>query len=299
MGFGNQHHTRTPFTTSKSVIFVIPLQAYIRHTYRRDSMPQDSDGDSAGGVLLLPSPTTATTNPTPRKPKKPFTHFLSLPLHHAPDLQTSIDILTNDISTYFPSLNIPSGAIRPARAAHLTLGVMSLTSAEMVERAVELLKSTDMDALLQEVTTIDNMAELLDPKAPMSFRVSLQGLATMGPPNKTSVLYTVPYDPTNRLLPFTNALRKCFIAEGLIQDESRELRLHVTVLNTVYAKKGGRKNKGRQITLDVRDLVQEFGERVFVKEVEVNRVAICLMGAKDKDGIKGAAGYEEIFGKTL
>ncbi|KAF8252195.1 hypothetical protein K440DRAFT_633430 [Wilcoxina mikolae CBS 423.85] len=227
-----------------------------------------------------------------------LTHFLSLPLHHAPDLQTSLDILTNDISTHFPSLSIPSGAIRPAQAAHLTLGVMSLTSAEMVERAVELLKSTDMEALLREVTTIDR-AELPDSKAPMPFRVSLQGLATMGPPKKASVLYTLPHDPTNRLLPFADALRKCFVAEGLIQDQNRELKLHVTLLNTVYAKKGGRKNKGHQITLDVQDIVQEFGQRVFVKEVEINRVAICLMGAKDKDGIKGGAGYEEVFEKTL
>ena len=193
--------------------------------------------------------------------------------------------------------------MRPAQAAHLTLGVMSLPSEEAIERAVELLRSTDMKALLQEaaaavaatataaaVATVDS-PEISKQQQPLT--ISLRGLATMNSPKKTTVVYTIPHDPSGRLQPFSRAIRRRFVEGGLIKDERRGLKLHLTLVNTVYAMSGGRKARKRAKTLDVEGLLEEFGERVLVDDVAVDRVSICLMGARKKDG---AAGYREVFG---
>lgn len=251
-------------------------------------MSHDSDHDSfisiAGGVPLPPSPPSPPPDP-PSKPKKPpLTHFLSLPLHHTPSLQSSIDVLAHDLSHTFPQLQIPPGALRPAQCFHLTLGVMSLTTPELVSRAASVLETTDLRALLG--------AE--------SLHISLRGLATMGTPRKASVLYTIPRDATQRLQVFAEGVRQRFVDAGLVVDEKRELKLHATVLNTVYAKKGGRKSKGRPMVLDVREVVEQWGEsRCFVDDLEIERVAICKMGARDLDGVKHARGYEEVARKLI
>jgi len=199
--------------------------------------------------------------------------------------------------------------MRPAQAAHLTLGVMSLPSEEAVERAIELLRSTDMKALLQEAAAVAATAAAtaaaatagapeiskLQQLQQQPLTISLRGLATMSSPRKTTVVYTLPHDPSGRLQPFSNAIRRRFVEGGLIKDERRGLKLHLTLVNTAYATSGKKKSRKRAKTLDVESLLEEFGDRVLV-DVAVDRVSICLMGARKRDG---AAGYREVFGVGL
>lgn len=281
-------------------------------------MNDDSDDSVDGGVPLptavAVTAATTTTNTTittaepvldNQKAKKPaLTHFLCIPLHHSAELHGSLDTLAKDISAHFPSLSIPKRAMRPAQAAHLTLGVMSLPSEEMVERAIELLRSTDVKALLQEAATVAATATTADaPKISKQqqqpLMISLRGLATMNSPKRATLVYTRPHDPTDRLQPFADAIRRRFVEEGLIVDEKRDLKLHLTLVNTVYARSGGKKAKQRTKTLDVEGLLEKFGERVLVDDVAIDRVSICLMGARRKDGVTGAAGYREVFGIGL
>ncbi|KAL8717773.1 MAG: hypothetical protein Q9225_005020 [Loekoesia sp. 1 TL-2023] len=158
---------------------------------------------------------------------------------------------------------IPTKAIRPVGTLHLTIGVMSLTKPEKVEAAVALLKSMDLASNLGAIkrgrtgetlgaeaaqaegeqykhspSTSGNGSSQSDQKsAPQPLTLSFTGLKSMHSPKKTSFLYTAPTDPTGRLYPFCQAIKDRFIQEELMIEERRALKLHATVLNTIYAGK--------------------------------------------------------------
>jgi activating signal cointegrator complex subunit 1 len=156
-------------------------------------------------------------------------------------------------------------AIRPVGSLHLTLGVMSLDE-EKLAQAARFLQSLDLGNLLREATLlrasqidsseISNTTPDLATSTPLAtdqsvntvptlgslpLTLSLQGLEPMQSPTKTSILYVRPHDPTNRLEPLCQALRKTFTDAGLLVPDTRPLRLHATIVNTIYIK--GRKKK--------------------------------------------------------
>jgi activating signal cointegrator complex subunit 1 len=229
----------------------------------------------------------------PRKPKKSqFTHILSIPLQHAPNLQFTIDTFASEVSTEFPDLQIPAQAIRIAACFNLTLGAMALTP-ETLPRAVELLESLNLRELLPAPTDGETAGEEL--------RVSLQGLSSVGPATKATVLQIHPVDRTGRLPQFATALRQKFIDAGLMPVDPRKQNFHATLVNTLYARERGKKER-RDVqadTLDVTDVVEKWKDRVWVEDMELNRVVIYKMGAKTRDGIKGGAGYEVVTEKEL
>ncbi|KAA8904794.1 AKAP7 2'5' RNA ligase-like domain-containing protein [Sphaerosporella brunnea] len=150
-----------------------------------------------------------------------------------------------------------------------------------------------IDPVNEPMTGVEE-EEALEP-----LRISLQGLKTMGSAKKASVLYISPVDHTSRLHRFAEAVRQHFVDAGFIVDEKRDLKLHATILNTVYARRKGRKGNGRPTQLDLRGVLEKWEERVFVEELAADRVVLCLMGAKEVDGVKGAGGYEEVAGRFI
>ncbi|TIA34406.1 hypothetical protein D6C78_06875 [Aureobasidium pullulans] len=151
---------------------------------------------------------------------------------------------------------IPEKAVRPIGSLHLTLGVMSLDE-EKLAQASDLLQSLNLDKLLHEAPapmikagdTTEPVTEVAatDP-AQRSLKtdpltISLESLEPMQSPRKTSILYIKPQDPTNRLTPLSQALRTAFTEAGLLVPDTRPLKLHATIVNTIYVK--GRKRKGR------------------------------------------------------
>ncbi|KAL9041657.1 MAG: hypothetical protein Q9180_001140 [Flavoplaca navasiana] len=151
---------------------------------------------------------------------------------------------------------IPVKAIRPLGTLHLTIGVMSLKEEGRLQGAVELLKGMNLGALLRDPekmedgegvdTTSTSTTLSISPvppsrpnqsASPPPLTLSFTGLHSMHSPKSTSFLYTPPTDTTGRLYPFCQALRDRFAAEGFVVDEERALKLHATVLNTIYADK--------------------------------------------------------------
>jgi activating signal cointegrator complex subunit 1 len=208
-------------------------------------------------------------------------------------------------------------AIRPAGVMHCTLGVMSLDE-EQLGRAVELLKSLDITQLLSDVadtlpsrasTRTDPQATQHEPSLNDQQRISLQrpisapaqhesrpnspreplkidltGLVSMHDPQKTSIVYIEPYDPSARLYRFCLTLQNIFKREGILVPDDRELRLHATIINTVYAK--GKKSQGHgpnanaPLKIDARALLEKYDGFVWARDVVLDRIAICEMGAK-------------------
>ncbi|KAI5197000.1 hypothetical protein E4T39_07493 [Aureobasidium subglaciale] len=147
------------------------------------------------------------------------------------------------------ALTITEQAIRPLGSLHLTLGVMSLDE-EKLSQATTLLQSLDLETLLQKATS--DQADQTSPEisheslSTNPLTISLSSLEPMQSPTKTSILYIVPTDATNRLYPLCSALRNTFTSAGLLVPDNRPLNLHATLVNTIYIK--GRKKKKKATT---------------------------------------------------
>ncbi|KAL9015800.1 MAG: hypothetical protein Q9185_006814 [Variospora sp. 1 TL-2023] len=337
--------------------------------------------------------------------KKPIpTHFLSLPLtttSSAPQWQAALQNFSADIQALRPCLPsvsasssttsslpepatrpiIPVKAIRPVGTLHLTVGVMSLMRTEEVDAAVDFLRRVNVEGVLAEVggrrldrdRRGEGEAVLMEGKGPDSsssyppLTLSFTGLKSMRSPASTSFLYTPPEDASGRLYPFCQALRDRFTREKLMVEETRAMKLHATVLNTIYAGKvypsklpaqaegpavkdaekehgsegdhheeghltgepaGGdhevaehnragsksghpdhqslKRKKGKRrkqaVQFDARDLLERCVDFEWARDVKVEKVAICEMGAKkmlDENGEVVGEEYTEIASVSL
>jgi activating signal cointegrator complex subunit 1 len=291
----------------------------------------------------------------PSQKKPPLTHFLCLPLvtpSSKPQLEVSIETFRKNASPVEPEQTtnlatpIHPKAIRPVGALHCTLGVMSLDASKL-QKAIDLLQTLNVERLLSDAAASTSnpspttrstqppteseppvaaaAAATTTPAQPhpsSPLKISLTGLASMHSPANTSILYIPPSDPTQRLYPFCLALQKLFQDEGVLLPDNRELRLHATIVNTIYAK--GRKKKASPkkdgkassadptpqededdrsqghgpfsnapLKFDARRLLDEYKDFVWAEGVVLDRIAICEMGAKKQFDAEGTVVDEE------
>ncbi|KAI5370174.1 Putative protein kinase A anchor protein, nuclear localization signal [Septoria linicola] len=246
--------------------------------------------------------------------KPPLTHFLCLPLiteDSRPKLEKALEAFKEDVclghsnDTDHQALIHPK-AIRPVGTLHFTLGVMSLKE-DQLSRAIDHLKKLDLVSL---INSGDPDAALSPTSTTLS--TGLRGLESMHAPEKTSILYVAPSDAQNRLHPFCLALQKTFKEEGFLIEDDRELKLHATVVNTIYAK-GRKKPPSKAVTIlsngqvvsqtsnepsedrsaghgpnanaplkfDARKILEQYCDHTWVDSVRLDRIAICEMGAKE------------------
>lgn len=185
---------------------------------------------------------------------------------------------------------VPPGAVRPVGTIHFTLGVMHLPTPSDVERAVAFLQNLDV-------------APLTSTSRPQQqpLAIDLVGLKPLPSASRATVLFIEPAAGASRerLQRLVQGVKDAFVKAkpiSLMMEERKgreEVLLHATIVNTIYARQGARKGKGRErLTMDVRGLVggegQEGEERVerdwrnsvWAKGVEVGRLCICEMGAE-------------------
>lgn len=247
-------------------------------------------------------------------PKPPLTHFLCLPLVTSASRSQLLAPLQQFVADVTNPENegatiIPATAVRPIGTLHLTLGVMSLQSPERVAAASSFLRGLDVRKMLLEAskhggtspTTIlvaaegteilpamkgDSQAESLDKVPPLT--VTLSGLNPMHKPYSTSILYASPLDTTSRLYPFALALQQVFINAELLLHDDRDLHLHATIVNTLYAKdkkvrtqgSGHGKNSKGSRKFDAQEVIAKYQGFEWAKDVHIERLSICEMGAK-------------------
>ncbi|KAK5131497.1 hypothetical protein LTR08_000891 [Meristemomyces frigidus] len=159
-------------------------------------------------------------------------------------------------------------AIRPVGALHCTLGVMSLSKQDL-SKAVDLLGGLDVVQVLKathdsgvteqpwsskqpvESKPKNGPASLERPISPPSITrdvaplvIDLRGLVSMHAPHQISILYSAPSDSSGRLRDFCLAVQKIFKDATLLVPDDRELKLHATIVNTIYAKSRKRPPRG-------------------------------------------------------
>lgn len=228
------------------------------------------------------------------KPK--LTHFLSVPL------VTEVSrVQLNHSLEQFRSrfLQASAGqfdpdrlgrAIRPVSTIHLTLGVMSLTTDEQIEGACSLLQELDLSQMLVRASeaAVSSVVTMHDTQ-PSPLTVSLRSLATFARGKRSPVFFAEPLDTTSRLQPFCNDLRKRFSDAGYVIAQESDLKLHATVLNTRYAPSHGHRGKHRQtVQIPSDGLLRAFSDFVWMEDVQLERVAVCKMGAEKIQDDSGA-----------
>jgi activating signal cointegrator complex subunit 1 len=236
-----------------------------------------------------------------------LTHFLCIPLATSasrPQLQVSFETFASDvIGKAQPKLphGLPPQAIRPVGSLHLTLGIMSLLGKDHIDRALSLLERLDLKNLLSQASTDSSLSpdtigsESSQQLESDGLRVTLHGLKSIYNPTNTSVLFAPPLDPSGQLQRFCKSIQKAFADEDLLMLDSRPLLLHATIVNTVYvpgvrdlnisAGYGSRKAK---MTFDARDILERYEGFTWMRDVAIEKVAICRMGAKkvvDENGM--------------
>lgn len=142
----------------------------------------------------------------------------------------------------------------------------------------------------------------------LNITVSLRSLLSMHPAKKTSILYAAPDDPSSLLLPLCKHLQSRFTDADLLVKDDRPLKLHATVLNTIYAKRspGGGSGHGRNakapVRIDATALLEQYHDFVWAEEIRLEKIAICKMGAKkilDANGRVVHEAYEEVASLPL
>lgn len=101
----------------------------------------------------------------------------------------------------------------------------------------------------------------------------------MHAPKKTSILYAGAQDLSGRLVPMCVLLQKVFQEQGYLISDDRPLKLHATIVNTIYAK--ARHKGGGKLLIDAGTLLEELKGVIWAKDFRIEKLAICKMGAKE------------------
>ncbi|KXL43547.1 hypothetical protein M433DRAFT_69597 [Acidomyces richmondensis BFW] len=213
--------------------------------------------------------------------KTPLTHFLCLPLvtdKSRSQLERSMHDLNHE--EILPVIH--PKALRPVGTLHCTLGVMSLDDAGL-KRATALLESLDITGLLSGDSSgqtqsnnstvpatsegsrsatnnasdlkifIDEQSDTTSLHYQSTYKpliVDLKGLMSMHPPGSTSILYSAPQDTKaedqGRLYRFCLTVQSLFKEHRLLVEDKRPLKLHATIVNTIYTKTRGTKSRAQE-----------------------------------------------------
>ncbi|CAN0388019.1 unnamed protein product [Lampetra fluviatilis] len=208
--------------------------------------------------------------------REPWTHFVGLPLGAA--------ALAQRLGEWHKAVSTGAGTRSegfhvsmfqcPCRL-HVTLGTLVLLSASEVQAAQQQLQAAS--AVMREVLG----------EAPL--RVALRGLELMNDdPATVDVLYAQIHSHGDRLQRLADRLVEHFVVSGLMVRERHRVKLHATVINTLYRKGEARPGaearppRGRE-AFDAREILKEFGSYDF-GEQRLSSVEIYQRGSTDPSG---------------
>ncbi|KAM6899020.1 activating signal cointegrator 1 complex subunit 1 isoform 1-T2 [Lycodopsis pacificus] len=218
--------------------------------------------------------------------KQPFTHFLSFPLND-PKIQEGFLSFKDEVLQQCSQDNGVEGSIfqNPAKL-HLTIGTLALLNETEVRKACEHLQEcqnfirdiTEGNRLPLEVTGIEYMND---------------------DPAMVDVLYVKVNvkDRSDKLQVIADRLVEYFVSAGLMVREWDRVKLHATVMNTLFRKDSTVEDTGgpkRQTTserkaFDARSILKKFGSYRF-GGCELNSVLLSQRYSADCSGYYTSAG---------
>ncbi|XP_074657827.1 activating signal cointegrator 1 complex subunit 1-like [Tubulanus polymorphus] len=190
--------------------------------------------------------------------KIPFTHFISIPITARNIQDHFIDFKNDVLRSCDGDRGLDISLFQNPTKLHLTLGTLVLLDDDEVRKATDVLLS------LKE--------KIIDPVLNgRPLMVFVNGLEYMNDdPNEVDVLYAKVEiaDGSDRLQMLTDRIVDSFVTAGLVQREFDRLKLHATVMNTLFRKDPSgassvRVEKKPRESFDASNVLRLFGDYDF------------------------------------
>ncbi|XP_048843721.1 activating signal cointegrator 1 complex subunit 1 [Brienomyrus brachyistius] len=218
--------------------------------------------------------------------KQPFTHFLSFALNHALIQEHVLKFKEDVLEHCSQDRGVDDSIFQNPAKLHLTVGTLTLLSDGEVDRARQL--------LLQCQDLIRDIAG----GKPISLMVG--GIEYMNDdPAMVDVLYAKvqPKDGSDRLQVIADRLVEHFVSAGMMAKQWDRVKLHATVMNTLFRKDSSAEDKGNagrpnvkdRESFDARNILRMFGSYGF-GEFDLNAVQISQRYSTDSSGFYMSAG---------
>lgn len=218
--------------------------------------------------------------------KQPFTHFLSFPLND-PKVQEGFSKFRDDVLQQCSQDHGVEGSIfqNPAKL-HLTIGTLALLNDTEVRKACDHLQHCQ--SFIRDITE----------GKPLPLEVT--GIEYMNDdPGVVDVLYAKVNvkDGSDKLQVIADRLVEYFVSEGLMVQDWDRVKLHGTVMNTLFRKDStaegaggpGRPAISGREAFDARNILKTFGTYRF-GEFELNTVLLSQRYSTDCTGYYTSAG---------
>ncbi|TRY59120.1 hypothetical protein DNTS_009562 [Danionella cerebrum] len=211
--------------------------------------------------------------------KQPFTHFLSIPLTH-PRVQEGFHRFQ------MQDFGVEESIFQNPSKLHLTVGTLVLLNQQEVMHASSLLLQC-RDAI-REITGANPLP------------IEVRGIEYMNDdPSAVDVLYAKvsAQDGSDKLQRIADALVQSFVSTGFMERSCERVKIHGTVMNTLFRKdpsaedKGasGRSNVKSREAFDAKNILQMFGE-FFFGAFELDSVHLSQRFSTDASGYYSSAG---------
>ncbi|XP_053163479.1 activating signal cointegrator 1 complex subunit 1 isoform X2 [Hemicordylus capensis] len=220
--------------------------------------------------------------------KQPFTHFLSFALNQLAIQEKFLQFKEEVLEQCSNDIGVSSSLFQNPAKLHLTIGTLALLNDQEIRKAQEILQRCKED-----------FADTIAGGKPLT--VEIAGIEYMNDdPAMMDVLYAKVHmkDGSNKLQLIADRLMDRFVASGLMMKEWDQVKLHATVMNTIFrkdpsaedqnSKTAARYFKERE-SFDGRNILKLFGNFCF-GEVQLNSVYLSQRFSTDSSGYYATSG---------
>ncbi|KAM6441917.1 activating signal cointegrator 1 complex subunit 1 isoform 1-T1 [Liasis olivaceus] len=220
--------------------------------------------------------------------KQPFTHFLSFALNQPAIQEKFLQFKEEVLEKCSHDYGVSSSLFQNPAKLHLTVGTLVLLNEQEVQKAQELLQRSREDL-------VDPITE----GKPLT--VEVRGIEYMNDdPAMIDVLYAKVHmkDGSNRLQVIADRLMDQFVTSGLMKKEWDRVKLHATVMNTVFRNdpsaeepnnRGTSKSFKERESFDGRTILKLF-ENFDFGEVQLNSIYLSQRFSTDRSGYYASCG---------
>ncbi|XP_027566907.1 activating signal cointegrator 1 complex subunit 1 isoform X2 [Pipra filicauda] len=220
--------------------------------------------------------------------KQPFTHFLSFALNQPAIQEKFLQFKEEVLEKCSQDHGVSSSLFQNPAKLHLTLGTLVLLNEQEIQKACDLLQQCKED-FVDQIT------------GGKPLTVEVAGVEYMNDdPAVTDVLYAKVRmkDGSDRLQVIADRLVERFVASGLMLKEWDRVKLHATVMNTLFRKDPteernntmtGKSSFKERESFNGRNILKLF-ENFYFGEVQLDSVRLSQRFSSDTSGYYATSG---------
>ncbi|XP_043375360.1 activating signal cointegrator 1 complex subunit 1 isoform X2 [Dermochelys coriacea] len=221
--------------------------------------------------------------------KQPFTHFLSFALNQPAIQEKFLQFKEEVLEKCSKDYGVNSSLFQNPAKLHLTIGTLVLLNEQEIQKACELLQRSKEDFINKTV-------------GGKSLTVEVAGIEYMNDdPAMIDVLYAKVHmkDGSDKLQLIADRLMEQFVTSGLMMKEWDRVKLHATIMNTLFRKDPnveeknnaatGKSSLKERETFDGRNILKIF-ENFYFGELQLNSVHLSQRFSTDSSGYYATSG---------